>query len=74
MLEYYDTSKMIDPDFLEIYSRLELLSNDGTSYALQLLKNDSTANAPEHDRAITAPEACHTFDLPQVGIWNPRVL
>ena len=58
---------MMDPDFLEIRSRLELLRNNATVTALQPSKNGSTTNASEWNGSATAPEVHHTFDAPQVG-------
>lgn len=35
---------------------------------LELVKHDKTANAPELDRDVSAPESDHTFTTPQVRI------
>ena len=52
---------MVDPDFVETYSRL------------QLLKDDPTANLPERDFSADAPEACSIFDAPEVSKSPRRV-
>lgn len=48
------------------HSTLELVKHDTTANAPELVNHDATTNAPEHDHAITTFELDATVLAPQV--------